>query len=78
MLTGKKRGLNLLGDTHIVPWLIGDKARMYAEKLREGGIWVQAIGYPTVPKKKERIRFSFSVFHTKKDIDQIFSILDGN
>jgi len=75
---GKKRGLNLLGDTHIVPWLIGDKARMYAEKLREGGIWVQAIGYPTVPKKKERIRFSFSVFHTKKDIDQIFSILDGN
>ena len=73
-----EKGLQVCGDTHIVPWVIGDeeKAVHYANFFKENGLWVQAIVHPTVPKKKARIRFSFSVFHTEKDLEKVLAVID--
>ncbi len=65
-------------DSHIVPVLIKDpvKTRMLADYLlREWGIYVQPINYPTVPKGTERLRFTPSPMHSDEDIDHLVAAL---
>ncbi len=63
----------LLGDTHIVPCLVGDsrKCVQWAEQLRGKGIWATAIRQPTVPAGQARIRFSLTAAFTPDQIDEI-------
>lgn len=60
-------GLPLLpGDSQILPLLIGDAARCndIAERLlREHGVYLQAINFPTVPRGSERLRITPSPLH---------------
>ena len=65
-------------ESHIVPVMIKDpvKTRMLADYLMdEGGIYVQPINYPTVPKGTERLRFTPSPLHTDADIDHLVGAL---
>lgn len=70
---GKMRqtGFNL-GNTKtpITPVMIGDAklAKDFSQKLFEEGIFAQAIGYPTVPIGKARIRVMLSAAHSKDDL----------
>ncbi|MCX7301610.1 MAG: 5-aminolevulinate synthase [Rhodobacterales bacterium] len=69
---------HMKNDSHIVPVLIKDpvKTRMLADYLmREWGIYVQPINYPTVPKGTERLRFTPSPLHTDADIDHLVAAL---
>jgi 5-aminolevulinate synthase len=64
--------------SHIIPVMIKDpvKCRMLSDILmRDYGIYVQPINYPTVPKGTERLRFTPSPLHSDDDIDRLVEAL---
>ncbi|MAM62918.1 5-aminolevulinate synthase [Maritimibacter sp. UBA3975] len=73
------RGIpHLDNPSHIIPVMIKDpvKCRMLADILmRDWGIYVQPINYPTVPKGTERLRFTPSPLHSDADIDHLVEAL---
>ncbi|WP_168246434.1 aminotransferase class I/II-fold pyridoxal phosphate-dependent enzyme, partial [Mameliella sp. LZ-28] len=69
---------HLANDSHIIPVMIKDpvKCRMLADILmRDWGIYVQPINYPTVPKGTERLRFTPGPLHSDADIDHLVEAL---
>jgi 5-aminolevulinate synthase len=69
---------HLDNPSHIIPVMIKDpvKCRMVADVLmRDWGIYVQPINYPTVPKGTERLRFTPSPMHSDADIDHLVTAL---
>ncbi len=73
------RGIpHLDNPSHIIPVMIKDpvKCRMLADILmRDWGIYVQPINYPTVPKGTERLRFTPSPLHSDADINHLVDAL---
>ena len=55
-------GLQTMGDSNIVPVVIGDAARTVAaaERVCEAGYWVKAVRPPTVPVGTSRLRLSLN------------------
>ncbi len=69
---------HLENPSHIIPVMIKDpvKCRMLADILmRDYGIYVQPINYPTVPKGTERLRFTPGPLHSDADIDHLVDAL---
>ena len=77
----KRIGFNL-GNTKtpITPLMIGDAkvAKDFSQKLFEEGIFAQAIGYPTVPIGKARIRVMLSAAHSKDDLVWVAECFEKN
>ncbi|MCP4482808.1 MAG: 8-amino-7-oxononanoate synthase [bacterium] len=69
----KKQGLLPLGETQIIPIIIGSEAKALkvANKMRKLGFWVSPIRYPTVAKNQARLRFSLSFNHTKEMLAEV-------
>ena len=68
----------MMNPSHIVLVMIKDpvKCREISDiLLNENGIYVQPINYPTVPKGKERLRFTPSPLHSDEDIDYLVECL---
>ncbi|MGB9932181.1 aminotransferase class I/II-fold pyridoxal phosphate-dependent enzyme [Haloarcula amylolytica] len=65
-------GYEVLGETHILPVIVGDRgdALELAERLREHGVVAPAIRPPTVPEGTSRIRVAPMATHTADDIAQ--------
>ena len=67
----KKAGFNT-GEsvTPITPVMIGDpvKAKALSVRLFEEGVFALPLGFPTVPKGKERLRTIVTAGHTLKDL----------
>lgn len=61
----------------IIPILVGDEteAMNLASKLREHGLFVPAVRYPTVARGTARLRVTLSAAHTSDDISQLVTAL---
>jgi 8-amino-7-oxononanoate synthase len=65
---------NILGDTHIIPIVIGenDKCVCLAGKMQSNGIWVMPVRYPSVPAGQARIRLSLTAAMSNEHIDMVY------
>jgi len=68
----KKAGFDTgTSETPITPIMVGDtkKAIIFSQNLFKEGVFALSIGYPTVPKGKERLRAIVTAGHTIKDLE---------
>lgn len=77
-----RAGMQALGfdtghsQTPIVPLMLGEAplAQEFSRRLFARGLFAMAIGYPTVPLGKARIRVMNSAAHTQEDLEQALDI----
>lgn len=73
----QKNGFQTIGDTQIVPVIIGkakDAVRL-SEKLLEEGFLALPIRPPTVSANSSRLRFSLTYYHSEEQIDSVINCL---
>jgi glycine C-acetyltransferase len=58
--------------TPIIPVMLGEAtlAQEFSRRLFDAGVFAMAIGYPTVPPGKARIRVMISAAHQREDLDK--------
>jgi glycine C-acetyltransferase len=69
----KKLGFDTgASETPITPVMLGEAplAQQFSRELFESGVFAMAIGFPTVPKGKARIRVMISAAHDRDDLGQ--------
>lgn len=80
-----KKGMQQMGFdtgssfTPITPVMLGDArlAQDFSRTLFEQGVFAMAIGFPTVPQGKARIRVMISAAHTRTDLDQALEVFSN-
>jgi glycine C-acetyltransferase len=78
-----KRGLKKLGfdtgasETPITPIMVGEAAKAFefSKAIFEEGVFAQAIGYPTVPQGKARLRTIVTAAHKRKELEQALDVI---
>jgi glycine C-acetyltransferase len=65
-------------QTPIVPVMLGEAplAQHFSRRLFEEGVFAMAIGYPTVPQGKARIRVMNSAMHSQSDLEQALAAFE--
>ncbi len=58
--------------TPITPILLGEAslAQQFSREMFDEGVFAMALGFPTVPRGKARIRVMISAAHSRQDLDQ--------
>lgn len=65
-------------QTPIVPVMLGEApvAQAFSQALFERGVFAMAIGFPTVPRGKARIRVMNTAAHSQDDLEQALSAFE--
>ena len=73
----RAKGLATMGNSNIVPVLIGDATRTLsvAQQLRAQGYWVTAIRPPTVPQGSSRLRLSLNASMTWAELAPLAELI---
>ena len=74
----KKRGFQFqTSETPIIPMHVGDAAKAFefSRKLFEAGVFAPAVGYPTVPEGRARLRAIVSAAHKREQLLKAAEIL---
>jgi glycine C-acetyltransferase len=79
-----KQGLQQMGfdtghsQTPIVPVMLGEAplAQEFSRRLFDEGVFAMAIGYPTVPMGKARIRVMNSAAHSEQDLEEALAAFE--
>jgi len=75
----KKLGFDTgVTQTPITPVMLGDVqlAREFSRRLYDDGLFAMALGFPTVPIGKARIRVIISAAHSQQDLEEALDIFD--
>ena len=66
-----------MSETPITPIMVGDAHRAveFSRRLFEEGLLATAIGFPTVPEGKARVRTIVTATHTRDQLDRAVEIL---
>ena len=66
-------------QTPIVPVMLGEAplAQQFSRKLFEAGVFAMAIGFPTVPQGKARIRVMNTAAHSQDDLEQALAAFES-
>lgn len=64
--------------SYVVPIIVGDRPLLYelGHELREHGLFVTPVDYPTVPLDQARFRASVTALHSRADLDEALQILE--
>ncbi len=64
-------------ETPIIPILVGDAAQAweFSRRLFAEGVFAQAVGFPTVPEGKARLRTIVTATHKRKDLERALEII---
>jgi glycine C-acetyltransferase len=64
--------------TPIVPVMLGEAslAQQFSRRLFEEGVFAMAIGFPTVPKGRARIRVMNTAAHSQDDLEQALAAFE--
>ena len=67
-----------VSETPITPVILGEAplAQQFSTRLYEEGVFATAIGFPTVPRGKARIRVMISAAHSHDDLDQALAVFE--
>ena len=69
----KKLGYDIgASETPITPVIIGDekKTQEFSKRLKDEGVYVKSIVFPTVPRGTGRVRNMPTAAHTKEMLDE--------
>jgi glycine C-acetyltransferase len=57
--------------SQVMPVMVNNDAKVFAvaEKIQEGGLFLQPVTYPAVPKHKSRLRISVSAAHSEPELE---------
>jgi 8-amino-7-oxononanoate synthase len=71
------KGSSLPCSSAIVPLVIGpeDKTVQVADRLRQHGVYVPAIRYPTVARGEARLRLTVTAAHTPAEVEELLEAL---
>lgn len=75
----RENGVEVTSETAIIPIIIGDekKAMDVMQELKEQGFFVSAIRYPTVERKRARLRVALMSSHTEEELQKL-AVAIGN
>lgn len=67
-----------MSQTPITPIFIGDAGRAFefSRRLFQEGVFAQAVGFPTVPEGKARLRTIVTATHTRAELAQALAVLE--
>jgi glycine C-acetyltransferase len=68
-----------LSSTYVVPLLVGSDRTLLYElglALRDRGLFLTPVDYPSVPQDQVRFRASITAAHTRADLDEALNVLE--